>query len=79
MTRRLFVVLAFLAAAILVSPAAPAAARACKFGYECYTTFYSNPSHTTVVGSLHEDCQGEPTMVGTRSGFKTFQEYPCPR
>ncbi|WP_018253653.1 DUF6289 family protein [Salinispora mooreana] len=79
MIRRLFVVLAFLATAVLVSPAAPASARACTFGHECYTTFYSDPSHTTMVGSLHEDCQGEPTMVGSRSGFKTFQEYPCPQ
>ncbi|WP_019871200.1 DUF6289 family protein [Salinispora oceanensis] len=79
MIRRLFVVLAFLAATVLVSPAAPAPARACTFGFECYTTFYSDPSHTSVVGSLYEDCQGEPTMLGTRSAFKTFQEYPCPR
>lgn len=79
MIRRMSVILAFLAAAVIVAPAAPAQARACTFGYECYTTFYSDPSHTAVVGTLYEDCHGEPTMHGTRSGFTTFQEYPCER
>lgn len=75
MIRRMPVILAFIAAAVIVTPA-PAQARICKIDHECYTTFYSDSSHTTVVGTLYENCQSEPTMRGVRSSFWTFREHP---
>jgi hypothetical protein len=64
-------------AAVAVLPAAPAQARACIIDHYCYTTWYSNAAHTSVVGELYEDCDGTRTSWGTRSGYVTFVEVPC--
>jgi hypothetical protein len=65
------------AAATLTVTAAPAQARVCALGSYCVTTYYSDSSHTTVVGVLTEDCDGNASRWGARSSYKDFTETPC--
>ena len=77
MIGKIAAVVALAAAALVVIPATSASARACTAGAECYTTWYSNAAHTTVVGWMHEACNGTITTWGTRSGYVTFSEISC--
>lgn len=79
MVRRILLAGALAAGTTLaaVLPAAPAQARACIIEHYCYTTWYSNAAHTTVVGQLYEDCDGDRTSWGVRSPYVTFVETPC--
>ncbi|GHJ43195.1 hypothetical protein Cs7R123_05370 [Catellatospora sp. TT07R-123] len=61
----------------VVLPGAPAQARACTIDHYCYTTWYADAAHTSVVGQLYEDCGGSRSTWGTRSGYATFAETPC--
>ncbi|MFC5834566.1 DUF6289 family protein [Nonomuraea insulae] len=64
-------------AAVTIVTTGPAQARACRIDYTCVTTFYSDSAHTTVVGEKYEDCAGNASMWGVRSGYLTFDESPC--
>lgn len=76
MFRRILLATA-LGIAVVTVPAASAQARACMIGYECYTTYYSDSSHTTVVGGLYEGCDGTRSSWGQRTAYATFVETPC--
>ena len=71
------VTLAVSATATAVLPAAPAQARACTINHYCYTTWYSNAAHTTMVGGKFEDCDGDITQWGVRSAYMTWTENNC--
>ncbi|MFK3984054.1 DUF6289 family protein [Micromonospora sp. NPDC050397] len=77
MIRRVLLAAAIAVAALVVVPGTPAQARACKADHDCYTAFYSDSSHTTLVGALSESCDGTRSMWGRRSGYLTFSESPC--
>ncbi|WDZ86171.1 DUF6289 family protein [Micromonospora cathayae] len=77
MIRRAAVALVLAASAFAMIPGSPAQARACRIDFECYTTYYSDASKTTVVGSLYESCTGTRYFDGVRTGYLTFQETRC--
>ena len=77
MFRKLLILAAIIPACVLIVPASPAQARACQRFYHCITTYYSDPSHTTVVGRMTDDCRGESAFWGTRGNSLTFFEAPC--
>lgn len=77
MIRRVLVAAALAATALAITPTGPAQARACALGFYCITTYYSDNTHTTVVGSLGEDCIGNSYTWGVRSTYKDWNEYPC--
>lgn len=76
MFRRILLATA-LGIAVVAIPAAPAQARVCKMDHECYTTYYSDFSHTTVVGGIYEGCDGTRISWGQRTAHVTFVETPC--
>ncbi|WP_214409659.1 DUF6289 family protein [Sphaerisporangium fuscum] len=77
MIRRVLAATALAAAAFVVIPAGTASARACQLDYRCVTTYYSDSSHTSIVGTKYEDCAGNVTWSGSRSGYPEFVETPC--
>lgn len=77
MFRRVLVAAALAAATVLAIPGGPAQARACRIDYACALVFFSDSSHTTVVGELDTDCDGTESMWGVRSGYQQFFEAPC--
>ncbi|GAA3646806.1 hypothetical protein GCM10022224_007000 [Nonomuraea antimicrobica] len=64
-------------AAVTAVTTGPAQARACQLSYTCVTTYYSDSAHTTVVGGKFEDCEGNTSTWGVRTGYLTFDESPC--
>jgi len=68
-------VLAVTALSISPAPAAPG------FGSNC--TYYSDASHTTVVGKFGKDCCNNTVAWGVKTSFKVcggcFICYPPPR
>ncbi len=79
MIRRILLTATVLAAATIavVLPGSPAQASACPIRDECFTTFYSSPAHTTVVGTLAEFCGGGSSMTGVRSGYFVTSRESC--
>ncbi|RKR91365.1 hypothetical protein BDK92_5759 [Micromonospora pisi] len=77
MIRRVLLAATIAVAAFVIVPGSPAQARACKANHDCYTEFYSDSSHTVLVGSLSESCTGERDMWGRRTGYLVFSESPC--
>jgi hypothetical protein len=79
MIRRILLATALTVAAVgvAVAPATPALANACPLGNECETNFYSDGTHTTLVGSIFVDCQGNTEQWGVRSGYQTSSRQPC--
>ncbi|MFF5206926.1 DUF6289 family protein [Streptosporangium sp. NPDC000396] len=77
MIRRALLAATLAVTAFAVIPGAPAQARVCQLGYTCNTTYYSDSAHTTVVGGKYEDCDGNASTWGVRSGYLTFTEIPC--
>ena len=77
MIRRILLAAVLAVAAFVAVPGTPAQARACWFDSECYTTFYSDATHTTVVGELYESCDGDRVGWGRRTGYYTFTESGC--
>ena len=77
MLRRVLVIAALVAATTLALPGSPAQARFCQIDYYCYLTFYSDSSHTSVVGEQYTNCVGDVSMWGVRSGYQEFVETPC--
>jgi hypothetical protein len=71
------VALATVATVTAIVPASPASARACTIAAYCYTTWYANAAHTSVVGQKYEDCDGNISMWGTTTQYITFSEYSC--
>lgn len=78
MFRRLMIVVA---AAILValglSPTSAQAWPRCDSGYECWYDWYSDTTHTTLIGWMHVNCDGDQTSAGDRSPYLSFSSWPC--
>jgi hypothetical protein len=66
-----------LATAGLTFTAAPTQASACPLGYECVTTYYSDSSHSTVIGGKVEYCDGDSNAWGTRSAYYDYSRTAC--
>jgi hypothetical protein len=77
MIRRVLLAVLLALATLTTFTSAPAYARACALGNYCVTTYYSDSSHTTVVGAMYEDCEGAESRWGSRSIYKDFVETPC--
>jgi len=45
--------------------------------YELDTVYYSDASHTTVVGETNLYCTGRHSSWGTTSAYKETTSYPC--
>ncbi|MEV2241891.1 DUF6289 family protein [Micromonospora sp. NPDC049891] len=58
-------------------PGAPAQARVCALNYQCTTHYYSDSSHSTIVGGLYEECDGYRFSWGVRTSHIDFTEVPC--
>ena len=77
MIRRLTVA-ALIGAAVIAAPAAPAQAyAACKADYQCTTTYYSNASHTTIVGYFDKWCDGTTSQSGEMTGYAVLTQVGC--
>jgi Family of unknown function (DUF6289) len=77
MIRRLLIAAALAVAACLVVPGSPAQARACQIEYTCYLDFYSDSTHSTLVGGTLTYCDGSTQTWGRRTGYQEFSETPC--
>lgn len=78
MIRRLAVVATLLGGAVAALPAAPAQAVAqCRSGSECVTTYYSDLSHTQVVGQITVFCDGSRDQWGDIGRYPVVQSIPC--
>lgn len=66
-----------LAAAGVTLAATPAQANVCPLGDLCVTTYYSDNTHTTVVGGKIEDCDGGGSSWGTRTIWVDYSRTPC--
>jgi hypothetical protein len=64
----LLVLLALGNLALLPAPLAAVAGSGCK-GTNTSTFYFSDASHTTLVGSYHSNCQGVCTGSGQITGF----------
>ncbi|OLF16294.1 hypothetical protein [Actinophytocola xanthii] len=49
----------------------------CRSGYNCLYQWYADPAHTTFVGFLSIDCEGNTESSGGRSQHLHFTESPC--
>ena len=76
---RLAVIGAAVAALAMLGGTASAAMidSACPLGYTCTTTYYSDSTHTTVVGGSWTDCDGQTSTSGTRSPYMTYSRAAC--
>lgn len=75
--RRALIAAVLAVTAFVAVPGSPAQARACKIDHICYLDFYSDSTHTTLVGGTLTYCDGETTSWGRRSGYQEFTESPC--
>lgn len=55
--------------------ATPSATALPDYGYN--TIFYSDATHTTVVGTESLTCNARHTLTGHRSDFYDIEEFPC--
>ncbi|MEZ0113844.1 hypothetical protein ABH920_007878 [Catenulispora sp. EB89] len=77
MIRRLAVA-ALLGSSVFAFSTAPAhAVPICKADYACTMTFYSNGSHTTVIGQIYVDCYGQRSQWGSISGYEVVTQSEC--
>jgi Family of unknown function (DUF6289) len=77
MIRRLLLSTVLAMAAVTTVTTGTAQARACKIDHTCATIYFSDSTHTVVVGEKYEDCNGAVDMWGVRSGYQEFYEDPC--
>ncbi|GAA5058604.1 hypothetical protein HNP84_005481 [Thermocatellispora tengchongensis] len=77
MIRRALLAAVLAVTAFAVIPGAPAQARVCRIDHTCYTTYFSDATHTTVVGGKLETCDGSVSTWGVRTGYIEFEESPC--
>jgi hypothetical protein len=77
MLRRALLAAVLTVAAAVFAFASPAQARFCKIDHQCYLTFYSDNTYTTVVGYDFTNCVGDVVSHGVRSSYQTFDEIPC--
>lgn len=63
-------------AALSSSPATTAFAGPCC-GHAMSVTYYSDASHTTVVGRCFFPCNDDPTCTGTQTEFFTTKQLQC--
>lgn len=55
--------------------ATPSAIALPDYGYDMI--FYSDATHTTVVGTESLACNARHTVTGVRSNFYDIEEFPC--
>ena len=77
MLRRVLVTATLVTTAVLAVPGSPAQARACPLDYFCHSVYYSDSTHTTVVGERGTDCDGVSFNWGVRSSYQDYTEIPC--
>ncbi|NUR30243.1 MAG: hypothetical protein HOV83_31065 [Catenulispora sp.] len=78
MIRRLAVVATLVGGAVAALPAAPAqAVAACRVDNECVTSYYSDISHTQIVGQITVFCDGSRDEWGTFGRYPVVQNVPC--
>ena len=77
MLRRVLLTVALVAATVLAIPGSPALARACPLDWSCHWTYYSDSTHTTVVGERGADCTGTSFSWGATSTYQDYTEYAC--
>lgn len=69
------------AVAVLAGTVQPASAGpvppSCPFNYECGYYWYSDASHTTLVGSKTIDCDGNVVSGGVTSRYLVSSVSPC--
>ncbi|WP_368862068.1 DUF6289 family protein [Catenulispora pinistramenti] len=61
----------------MLSTAPANAAPVCKADYACTVTFYSNGTHTTVIGQVYTDCEGQRSSWGSMSGYEVVTQSEC--
>jgi hypothetical protein len=49
----------------------------CRSGYNCLYQWYADPAHTTFVGFMSIDCDGNTDSSGERSGYLDFTQARC--
>jgi hypothetical protein len=54
-----------------------AAAFVCENNYSYTETYYSSPTHQTMVGKCFFPCNGSPTCTGTTSPYYTQIQVAC--
>lgn len=77
MFRRALLAVVLTTAASLFALSTPAQARFCMLDHYCVLAFYSDSTHTTLVGTQVTDCTGEVFKYGRRSAHQEFTETPC--
>ena len=63
-------------AALCSSPSSTAFAQTCC-GHATSVTYYSDASHTTVVGHCVFPCYDDPVCTGTQTPFSTTKQLQC--
>ena len=61
----------------LMLTATPAHAAACPIGFDCQTTWYSDPEMTQPVGGEWTNCDGVSGSWGVRGGYMKDSRIPC--
>jgi hypothetical protein len=78
MNRRFLSAVAVSVATLTLAPAPAAqAANTCGQTNYCQTNYYTNPSHTTLVGQVTYFCGGAESQWGVVTGFKVTTSSPC--
>jgi hypothetical protein len=73
-----------LAAALVITPAVALAAPAsavtpiCGQTVQCTVTYYSDATHTKVVGTRITECDGQVVITGKTSDYLGLQLTACP-
>lgn len=59
-------------------PATPAAAgNSCGVYNECWTTFFTDTTYKVVTGYRRTFCDGSTELVGTVTGYRYVESWPC--
>lgn len=67
----------FLGACLIVFPAFFSQTAGAQSDVESVTTYYSDTTHTTVVGTRTVFCNGDIVISGTVTNIKITQFFPC--
>jgi len=67
-----------IATSFAVAAATPAMAiPACRAGYQCTYTWYTDAGKTTVSGGMTSFCDGTLDRFGTQTSYLTFSTAQC--
>ena len=64
------------AGGVLAAPAAQAYPK-CAAGYQCVMTFYSDASHSQVIGGFSYSCTGAYYSWGSQGYYQTWTVSAC--